>query len=151
MKSFWIGVASREHVLKAVEGGFCQFSHGSAAAVERAQPGGGIAYYSPSDQMRGGDIVQAFTAIGIVGEGGPEQATQSEQFRPSRRKVAYADAKDAPIKPLPASSPSPRDARIGGRRSDVGLLSVDVADFALIAEAMGAPDMAALNGPLSRK
>ena len=68
MPRYWIGVASRDHVRKAVEGGFCQFSHGSDAAVRRVQPGDGIVYYSPREQMRGGEAVQAFTAIGMVAE-----------------------------------------------------------------------------------
>lgn len=143
MKSFWIGVASREHVLKAVEGGFCQFSHGSTAAVERVQPGDGIAYYSPRDQMRGGETVQAFIAIGIVGDGEPEQVAQSERFRPSRRKVAYADANDAPIKPLLGQLSFTKGRAHWGQAFRPGLLSVDMTDFVLIAEAMGARDIAA--------
>lgn len=143
MTRFWIGVASREHVLKAVEGGFCQFSHGSAAAVARVQPGDGIAYYSPRDQMRGGEAVQAFTAIGIVGDGDPEQAIQSGQFRPSRRKVTYANANAAPIKPLLDQLSFTQGRTHWGQAFRRGLLSVDLADFALIAEGMGARDIAA--------
>ncbi len=92
MKHYWIGVASHEDVRKAVVGGFCQFSHGSSAAVRRVQRGDGVAYYSPRSQMRSGDPVQAFTAIGIVCAGDPEQASDGGTLRSIRRKIYYAHA-----------------------------------------------------------
>lgn len=145
MNRYWIGVASRDHVRKAVEGGFCQFSHGSAAAVARVKPGDGIAYYSPREQMRGGDPVQAFTAIGIVGDGDPEQGGGEGQFRPTRRKVNYANAEDAPIAPLLGQLSFTRGRTHWGRAFRRGLLPVEAADFTLIAEAMDVAELAAKN------
>ncbi len=63
---YWIGVASRDHVLKGVAGGFCQLGHGKAAPVKRLAPGDWIAYYSPRTAYEGGEPVQAFTAIGRI-------------------------------------------------------------------------------------
>ena|SRR5664279_630830 len=39
-RRYWIGVASRDHVMKGVVGGFCQLGHGKAAPVKRLSPGG---------------------------------------------------------------------------------------------------------------
>ena len=51
MLTFWIGVASREHVLRAGKGGFCQLSHGKEAPVQRLHQGDVIIFYSPRERM----------------------------------------------------------------------------------------------------
>ena len=63
-RRYWLGVASRDHVKTGVAGGFCQLSHGKSGPLMRIRPGDGIVYYSPRTEMRGGDPVQGFTAIG---------------------------------------------------------------------------------------
>ena len=40
MTRFWIGVVSKEHVLRGVEGGFCQVCHGKKAPLNRMKKGG---------------------------------------------------------------------------------------------------------------
>ena len=45
MARFWVGVASREHVLAAVRGAFCQLNHGKEAPVRRLQMGDSIVFY----------------------------------------------------------------------------------------------------------
>ena len=141
MTRYWIGVASRDHVRKAVEGGFCQFSHGSDADVRRVQPGDGVVYYSPREQMRGGQPVQAFTAIGIVAEGEPERPSGDGGFRPSRRPVNYAKATDAPIRPLLDQLSFTQGKTHWGQTFRRGLLPVEAGDFKLIAKAMDAMDV----------
>ena len=37
MARYWIGVASRDHVMRGVAGGFCQLGHGKAAPVKRLE------------------------------------------------------------------------------------------------------------------
>jgi hypothetical protein len=37
---YWIGAASRDHVMKGKAAGFCQLGHGKAAPVKRLQPCG---------------------------------------------------------------------------------------------------------------
>ena len=66
MISYWMGVASQDHVERGVEGGFCQFCHGKSWPLERLKPGDRIIYYSPREQMNEGVAIQAFTAIGEV-------------------------------------------------------------------------------------
>ncbi len=68
---YWIGVASRDHVLRGVEGGFCQVCHGKSNPLKRLTPNDWMIYYSPRTEINGGDTVQAFTAIGQIKKGEP--------------------------------------------------------------------------------
>ena len=68
--------------------------------MKRLSPGDRILYYSPRTEMRTGQPLQAFTAIGEVLAGDPYQVKQSERFQPFRRDVRYFDAREAPIRPL---------------------------------------------------
>jgi len=43
---FWIGVASKDHVLRGIDGGFCQLCHGSAQPLKRMSVGDWLIYYS---------------------------------------------------------------------------------------------------------
>lgn len=63
---FWVGVASKDHVLKAIEGGFCRLCHGKNNLLKRLNPGDWIIYYSPRTALSDGERVDAFTAIGQV-------------------------------------------------------------------------------------
>jgi hypothetical protein len=51
---YWVGVVSREHVRRGVEGGFCQLSHGKEAPLRRLAPGDGFVSYSPRESMSAG-------------------------------------------------------------------------------------------------
>jgi hypothetical protein len=48
---YWIGVASRQHVLTAVNGGFAQFGHGKPGPAKRPAKGDWITYYSPKEKL----------------------------------------------------------------------------------------------------
>jgi hypothetical protein len=100
MPKYWIGVASRDHVMKGVEGGFCQLCHGKMSAVRRLAAGDWIAYYSPRTEMRGGQPVQSFTAIGRITSGEPHLVDMGHGFVPARRAVAFVTCNEAPIRPL---------------------------------------------------
>ena len=63
---YWVGVASRDHVLLGVAGGFCQVCHGKQAPLARMKRGDWILYYSPKTGMNSGEKVQAFTAVGQI-------------------------------------------------------------------------------------
>ncbi len=69
-KRHWVGVASHEHVRRAVEGGFFQANHGKEAPLKRVARGGRVLFYSPREGMRSGKAVNAFTAIGTVADAG---------------------------------------------------------------------------------
>lgn len=139
MSAHWLGVASREHVRAARDGGFCQLSHGKASPLLRMRPGDTIVYYSPRERMGDGDPVQAFTAIGEVLD---EEVRQVDagSFRPFRRAVRYLPAQDAPIRPLLPLLSFTRERPSWGQAFRRGTLRIEPDDHAVIARAMtGSP------------
>ena len=134
---YWIGVASRDHVMKGVAGGFCQLGHGKSAPVKRLAPGDWIAYYSPRSTFEGGEPVQAFTAIGRIKAGEPYEADVGGGFHPVRRDVDYRKAAQAPIRPLLDRLSFTGSRQSWGYAFRRGSFTVTVEDFLTIAEAMG--------------
>jgi hypothetical protein len=136
VRRYWVGVASREHVLAAVRGGFAQLNHGKEAPLRQLRPGDRLLYYSPSEQIRSGKPVQAFTAISEVIDREPYQVFVSDRFRPFRQDVRYFDAREASIRPLlPHLSFSQRNSAWGQvlRR---GVFRIQQGDYEMIAAAM---------------
>jgi hypothetical protein len=140
---YWIGVASKDHVLRGVAGGFCQFCHGKAQPLKAIEAGDRIVYYSPRTDMRGGETVQGFTAIGRIEDGAPYRADMGGGFVPYRKKVAFFPAQDAPIKPLLPRLSFTKDRKSWGYAFRRGVIGITAADYALIAAAMGVKDATA--------
>ena len=88
-RRYWLAVASRDHVKNGVAGGFCQMSHGKPGPLMRIRPGDGIVYYSPRTEMRGGDPVQGFTAIGVVAPGEPYAGSLPLEVKPGVRNPPH--------------------------------------------------------------
>lgn len=93
---YWIGVASKDHVLKGGEGGFCQLCHGRNNPLKRLNPGDWIIYYSPRAALNDGKRVQAFTAIGQVLAGEPYRFNMGDEFV-FRRDVQFVAAQETLI------------------------------------------------------
>ncbi len=89
-RRFWIGSATRDHVMRGIESGFCQLSHGPPAALQRVCRGDWIAYYSGRDSFEGKSVCQRFTAIGKIAGDEVYQVTMDKGFRPFRRDVHFA-------------------------------------------------------------
>ena len=140
MTAFWVGVASRDHVMRGVKGGFCQLSHGKSSPVERLTPGDRIVYYSPCEQMGEGEPVQAFTAIGAILAGDPYRADMGGGFKPVRRDVRFFKAHDAPIKPLLGELSFTRGRASWGYAFRRGSFRIEPEDYRAIAKAMGVND-----------
>jgi hypothetical protein len=138
MNAYWIGVASRDHVLKAVVGGFCQLNHGKEAPLKKLKAGDMLVYYSPKERMRDGEPVQAFTAIGELLDYEPFQSFETDCFHPFRRKVRYLSAHEAAIRPLLSRLSFSRGKAEWGLALRRGLFQIEPSDYDLIAEAMGA-------------
>ena len=136
MRQYWVGVASREHVLAAVRGGFAQLNHGKEAPLRQLRPGDRLLYYSPRDQMRSGDPVQAFTAIGEVIDRKPYQVFVSDGFQPFRQDVRYFDAREAPIKPLLSHLSFSLGNSAWGQVLRRGVFRIPHGDYEMIATAM---------------
>ena|SRR5271170_3287506 len=142
MTTFWIGVASREHVRAGVEGGFCQLSHGKSAPLERIKPGDRIVYYSPRERMRAGATVQAFTAIGEILDGEVRRGVMPGGFTPCRRDVRFFTATEAPISPLLEILSFTRGRSSWGFAFRRGSFKIERDDYRMIARAMGLVDEA---------
>ena len=87
--------------------------------------------------MRSGAPIQAFTAIGEVIDDEPQQAVQSQTFKPFRRQVQYEDGRDAAIRPLLEELSFSRGRKSWGQVLRRGLFEIEAGDCAIIAAAMG--------------
>ena len=133
---YWIGVASKEHVMGGVAGGFCQLSHGKAQPLKRMAVGDWIIYYSPKEKFKEAEACQQFTAIGEVTGKEAYQVEMSPGFTPYRRDIRYLEAKDAPIRPLLDKLSFIKDKSKWGYAFRFGHLEISKADFELIATEM---------------
>ena len=136
-KSCWIGVVSRSHVQRGVEGGFIQLNHGKKAPVQRLKAGDRLALYSPRTDYPDGQPLQAFTALGVVVTGQVYQVEMSAEFKPYRVDVGFLPCQEAPIKPLVERLSFIQNKTHWGAAFRFGFLKVPEEDFALIASAMG--------------
>ena len=100
-------------------------------------PEDAIVYYSPKKTMGGTELVQAFTAIGIVANDEIAAVGDSEPCM-FRRKVDFASAVDAPIRPLIEQLSFIRDKARWGGVFRFGLVEIPKTDFVRIAAAMEA-------------
>lgn len=136
---YWIGVASRDHVMRGIAGGFCQIDHGKEWALRKMQAGDRLIYYSPRTALRDGDPIQSFTAIGEVQPGEPYPFDMGGGFVPFRKNVKFLTAKDAPIRPLLDRLPLTRGQKSWGYAFRRSFFEIAAEDHTLIAEAMGVP------------
>lgn len=133
---YWVGVISLAHIKIGVNEGFCQFNHGKRAPLDRMSHGDRFVIYSPKKEIRGGEPVQAFTAIGEVL---PSDVYQVEYrgFKPFRRDARYFTASHAPIRPLLEKLLFTKDQGSSwGQILRRGFFEINGEDFEIIAEAM---------------
>jgi predicted RNA-binding protein len=135
-RRFWIGVASRDHVRRGVEGGFAQLGHGKATPLRRVHPGDWLIYYSPGTRRDGGDPVQAFTGIGEVEGDEVFQADVGGGVAPWRRRIAFRSCREVPIRPLIQRLSFIHDKQRWSYVFRRGLVEIPRADFVLIAAEM---------------
>jgi hypothetical protein len=136
--NYWIGVVSKSHVEKGIEGGFIQLNHGKKAPVQRLKAGDGVIMYSPRTAFPDGEPLQAFTAIGTVISGDVYQVEMAPDFHPYRVDVQFARCTETPIKPLLRDLSFIKNQAHWGAAFRFGLFRVDADDFVLIAKRMGA-------------
>lgn len=138
LSRYWIGVASKDHVLRGVEGGFCQLCHGKSNPLKRLSPGDWIIYYSPRDRMGGGEVVQSFTAMGRILEGEPHSFDMGNGFVPYRRNVQFVNVQETPIRPLLDRLSFIKNKQSWGYVFRFGWLEISESDLEVIATAMKA-------------
>ena len=133
---YWIGVASQEHVLKGVQGGFCQLCHGKHNPLKRLSASDWIIYYSPRTAMGSGDIVQSFTAIGEVLDGEPYLFDMGNGFEPYRRDIRFVEAEETSIRLLLEDLTFIKNKKSWGYVFRFGFFEIPELDFQKIAAAM---------------
>jgi hypothetical protein len=133
---YWIGVASREHVLVGTAGGFCQLCHGKAQPLRRMAAGDWLIYYSPTEEFRGKTPCRRFTAIGQVLAREPYRREMAPGFVPHRRDIRFVPAREAPILPLLDRLSFIKDKRRWGYPFRFGHFEIQRADFEPIATQM---------------
>ena len=134
---YWIGIASAGHVRMAIEGGFAMFSHGRHSAAKRVRPGDWVAYYSPREGMKDGAEIRAFTAIGEVLDGEPQERLMAPGMTGWYRRMRWLPGTPADIYPLLDRFSFVADRQHWGMYFRKSLFRVPKDDFALIAAAMG--------------
>lgn len=134
---YWIGVVSKEHVMRGVELGIAQIGHGKRSGLVRMKAGDRFVYYSPKESFSGTTPLQAFTAIGTISDDEIWEADEGD-FKPWRRRVTYVKANDAPIHPLLDELEFTAGKQNWGYAFRYGLFEIDEADFKRIAQAMNA-------------
>jgi hypothetical protein len=137
----WLGVVSRAHAQRGVAGSFIQLCHGKIEPLRRMAEGDRLVLYSPRTEMGGGEILQAFTAYGIVGPDEIMRVQMAPGFHPFRRSVRFLPAQEAPIRPLLNRLSFTRDAPNRGMALRRGQVPLTVRDLDLIAGAMGLEDL----------
>ena len=131
-KSYWLAVASAEHVRIGRQQGFMQVNHGKRAPLKRIKPGDGIVYYSPSVKMGERDGFQSFTAIGFVRDGEPYLAEMG-CGKAYRKDVDWLDAPEQPLRPLLGWLDFTQDKN-WGYKLRFGLVEFGQSDFEFLEE-----------------
>jgi hypothetical protein len=126
---YWIIVASQDHVMLGVAGGFAQAGHGKRSGLARMHAGDQIIYYSPKIVYGGPDPLQAFTALGEVVGDEIVQVEMSSDFKPFRRKVRYDHTGTVKIAPLINDLVFIRNKRSWGSAFRFGMLEIQEPDF----------------------
>ena len=137
MKRFWIAVASREHVMRGVTGGFCQVCHGKPGPLKRMTEGDWIIYYSPTELFGEKSPCRRFTAIGKIDAGEPYTFAMSNDFIPWRRNVIFSSSHEVAIEPLLDKLSFIHDKQRWGFPFRRGCFEIPKTDFSLIAKTMG--------------
>jgi hypothetical protein len=137
MSRYWVVVASADHVAGGVAGGFAQACHGKAGPLRRMKAGDGVVCYSPTVGFGGKERLQAFTAIGVVGERAPYLVEMGGGFRPYRADILWRPSRPAPIRPLVERLGLTRGRANWGGAFRFGFCEISEEDFGLISAAMG--------------
>lgn len=133
---YWIGVASRDHVINATNGGFAQLCHGKEAPLKKMNIGEWIIYYSSKASFKERTPYQKFTALGKVKDDIVYQFDMGNNFMPFRRNINFISCRETPIHPLIPHLTFINDEKRWGYSFRFGYFEISEKDFKLIAEKM---------------
>lgn len=130
----WIGVVSRDHVLRGVEGSFAMLNHGKLGPLIRLMPGDWLVCYSPRPTLQGAATLKAFTALGRIAEGEPYRTEMQPGITGFRRDVDWMQATETPLSRLSDRLEFTRSN--WGMLARRGLFEITAADLQIIRDAM---------------
>lgn len=131
---YWLGVVSREHVLKAVQGDFAQVCHGKKGPLMQMNEGDGFIYYSPKRALGGTEACKCFTALGKI-RGQVYQVEMFPGFQPFRIDVDYLPCREVSLETIFDQLELTR-SKSWGMQLRRGLIQISAADFRVIEKAM---------------
>ncbi len=137
MNRYWIGVASKEHVLKGVASGFAQVCNGKGGPLKIMAPGDWIIYYSPTEKFGVSGSCQRFTAIGKIKPEEPYLFHMSDDFIPWRRNVDFVKSQEVEIRSLIDNLSFIKNKQHWGFIFRRGCFQIPKQDFLIIAKSMG--------------
>lgn len=91
MRKYWIGVVSKKHIDRGVEGNFIQLCHGKEAPLKRMAQDDVIFIYSPTIELGSKEKYQCFSAIGKMKNDVIYPYETSPDFTPNRRDVEFLE------------------------------------------------------------
>lgn len=133
---YWILVASKDHVVSAVEQGIAQARHGKSTPLKRMKKGDHIIFYSSKQTIDKPEKCQAFTAIGRLKDDDVFKFQASENFCPSRRYVDFLDATEVSILPMINNLNFIQNKKSWGSPFRFGVLEINEQDYQLISSQM---------------
>ncbi len=133
---YWIAVASKDHVMRGVSGGFMQANHGKRAPLKRMKSADWVIFYSPKQVLERDEKCQAFTAIGQVSDDNIYQVAMTEDFAPFRRNVTFQAANETSILPLINDLDFIPNKKSWGYPFRIGFFEIGEHDFELISQNM---------------
>lgn len=136
IQKYWVVVASKDHVMRGVSGGFVQANHGKQVPLKRMKPGDWVLFYSPKQFLESEEKCQAFTAIGQVSNDEIYQVTLTEDCAPFRRTVSFHTATEVSILPLIDDLDFIPNKKSWGYPFRFGFFEIGQPDFALIQKRM---------------
>ena len=147
----WVVVASRDHLERAVAGGFIQVCHGNGKLLARMRPNDNIALYASKETFGGHKSCSKFIAIGTV-SGKPKLSSSLDQNHKlvDEANGVYVDEKtgfprmlidyDANFKEVPLKEPLLsvlsfiKNKKHWGMAFKMGHFKISHSDFLLIRE-----------------
>ncbi len=138
MPKFWIGVASKDHVMRGVTGGFAMLNHGKKAPLDRMSGGDWLIYYSPKEKLSDKKPLQEFVAMGQIKDGAAYEYKMSNDFVPYRKNVDFVECENAEIRPLIDDLEFIKNKTSWGYSFRFGHFEISEKDFKLIASSMKA-------------
>jgi predicted RNA-binding protein len=133
---YWLGVASRDHVMKGINGGFAQLCHGKEAPLKKMSTGDWILYYSSKVSFKESTLHQKFTALGKVTDDNVFQVDMGNGFIPFRRNIDFISCTEISIHSLIPHLSFIKSKKHWGYPFRFGHLEISEKDFKLIAEKM---------------